>query len=147
MATARYFIERGLKSLGVQPAESSIESYEMNDGLEVFNDMGAEWVATGLNIGFVPVEKPSDEVNIPRGAYTAFWSNFAIRISPDYADKKPTAALVAMAKASADAMLTAYQKPLNVKYPSTLPTGSGNQCDGDTYFNRRFFPGGRRSNF
>jgi len=145
MATALDLIEGAFSIVGIRAAETSIESSMANEALDIFNDLGVEWELTGANLGFAPVADLSDEVRIPRGAYSTFKYNLAVRLAPIYeVDLSP--ANVAIANNSLRTMMAVYRKPLKVVYPGTLPMGSGEQCD-SIYLDDRFAPKVDKENF
>lgn len=145
MATAADFVTGGLKFIGVVPAETPIEASEMQDGIEVLNDMLSEWEASGILLGFAPIAQSADVLRVPREAHAAIKSNLGIRLGPLFS-RSITPDRVAVANDSFNGMLRAIVKIPRVKYPSTLPIGSGNEC-GDFGVDTRFFPEDTETNF
>lgn len=145
MPTARKFIEDTFSIIGIRAAETPIESSMANEALDIFNDLGVEWELKGMNLGFAPVNDLADEVRIPRGAYSAFKYNTAIRLAPIY-EVQLSAANVAIANNTLRTIMSIYRKPLNAVFPSTLPMGEASQCDnyGSDY---NFFPAVDKDNF
>ena len=146
MATATEIITRSLTRLGIRAAETSLEPAELQDGLSLLNDMLSNWEEAGYNLGFSPVANITDEVRIPRGANQAVIDSLAIMMAPEYS-RPISAALAVSAKFSFDNMLTANVFIGDVDLPSTLPRGSGNQCDYDNWYNETFFPEKDKRNF
>ncbi|MCK5602177.1 hypothetical protein KAR91_09920 [Candidatus Pacearchaeota archaeon] len=146
MATATEIITRSLTRLGIRAAETSLEPAELQDGLDLLNDMLSNWEEAGYNLGFSPVAGLTDEVRIPRGANAAVIDALAIIMAPEYS-RPVSAALAASAKLSFENMLSANVFMGDVDMPSTLPRGSGNQCDDDTWFDTTFFPQKDKRNF
>lgn len=144
MATALQFIKSAFSIAGEKADETDIEASELNSALELFNDMMVEWELKGANLGFAPVKDAGDEVRIPRGAYMAVKTNLAAYICMAFDIQFP-AGLAEAANASKQSIMAIYKKPLRTVYPSTLPTGSGNDCG--VYFNDRFFSGSGDENF
>lgn len=108
--------------------------------------MLSNWEEAGYNLGFSPVAGLTDEVRIPRGANAAVIDALAIIMAPEYS-RPVSAALAASAKLSFENMLSANVFMGDVDMPSTLPRGSGNQCDDDTWFDTTFFPQKDKRNF
>ncbi len=145
MATAESFIKRALTKLGVRAAESPIQPEEIQDGLDLLNDMLSEWENSGVTMGFLPVENASDEVRVPRNAHSAIKANLAVRSASEYG-RVVQQALALEASQSFDNLMISLSDIGDVNYPSTLPTGSGNECD--SFGNlRRFFPEDQDENF
>ena len=145
MATATKIVTRALTRLGIKASETAIEPEELQDGLDLLNDMLSNWEEAGYNLGFSPVSNLTGEVRIPRGANQAVIDSLAIMMAPEYS-RPISPALVASAKLSFANMVSANVFIGDVDYPSTLPRGSGNQCD-DTWFDETFFPEKDKRNF
>lgn len=146
MATATEVITRSLTRLGIRAAETSIEASELQDGLDLLNDMLSNWEEAGYNLGFSPVSNLTDEIRIPRGANAAVIDALAIIMAPEYS-RPVSPALAAAAKLSFENMLNANVFIGDVDMPSTLPRGSGNQCDYNDWFDTTFFPEKDKRNF
>jgi hypothetical protein len=146
MATATEIITRSLTRLGIRAAETAIEASEIQDGLDLLNDMLSNWEEAGYNLGFSPIANITDEVRIPRGANQAVIDALAIFMAPEYS-RLVSAELAASARMSFENMLRANVFIGDVDMPSTLPRGSGNQCDDDTWFDETFFPQKDKRNF
>jgi hypothetical protein len=143
MATGADIVNGALRKLGVKPSDSAITGQEMLDGIESMNDMLIEWENSGIVMGFAPIADSADTVRVPRGTESTIKAALAGRLASDYS-KQPSASLLGEISASFDNMLRITQKPLNVEFPDTLPSGSGNECtDTDT----RFFPINNEENF
>ena len=146
MATATEIITRSLTRLGIRSAETSLQPDELQDGLDLLNDMLSNWEGAGYNLGFSPIAGLTDEVRVPRGANAAIIDSLAIMMAPEYS-RPISPALAASAKLSFDNMLVANVFIGDVDMPSTLPKGSGNQCDYDDSFNTTFFQQKDKRNF
>ena len=146
MATATEIITRSLTRLGIRAAETSLEPSELQDGLSLLNDMLSNWEEAGYNLGFSPVAGLTDEIRIPRGANAAVIDSLAIMMAPEYS-RPISAALAASARLNFDNMLVANVFIGDVDMPSTLPRGSGNQCEDDAWFDTTFFPQKDKRNF
>jgi hypothetical protein len=144
MATAEYFVNRAMSRVGVKTAEINLEASEAQTGLDLFNDMMSAWEVV-RPIGFVAAETLDSVARIPRFAFGAVVDNLAIVIAPEF-QKAVSAELAATARGLKDDMRTALVTIKRVQYPSTLPTGSGNQCH-DSFHDDRFFPADIEKNF
>lgn len=147
MATAESFIIRAFSKAGILTAETSLESSEVQAGLDQLNDMLVSWEFSGVRLGFEPVADKDDELRVPRLAHPAIKANLAVLLGPEFS-KPASAILMAEAKVSFDNLLNAVVKIGNVQYPSTLPLGSGNEREGNRFINDdRFFPENQAENF
>ncbi len=145
MATANHFIIRALTRLGIRASETSLQADEIQDGLYVLNDMLSA-MEPGLRLGFSPVEGITDEVRIPREANGAMIDQLAIKLAPEFG-RSVSIDLLRSAKDSWRNMLISMIFIGDVDYPSTLPKGSGNNCDYDNFINDTFFPEKDTKNF
>ena len=144
MSTARHFVERAMSRIGIKTAEIALEASEAQTGLDLLNDMLASWEVV-RPIGFTPVANLSDTVRAPRFANGAIIDNLAILIAPEF-QKQPNPVLIATAISLLDNMRVALLDIGDVRYPSTLPLGSGNRsCNNE--LDRRFFPADEDVNF
>lgn len=138
MTTALELITDASEDLGYKSAEVPLEAADIQLGLRMLNDMLAEWNDSGIKLGASPVDKPADTVRIPRGAVGAVKANLAGRLSVPF--KQPiTPELSSVIRTSTQALLRMVVGPIEVDYPSTLPTGAGNQnssYDDDRLFSR-----------
>jgi hypothetical protein len=144
MATASHIITRALTRLGVRASETSLQADEIQDGLDLLNDMLSNWESL-YNLGFSPVQGIADEVRVPRFADAAVIDSLAIMMAPEYS-RPISPALASSAQMSLSNMLSASLDLTDVDMPSTLPLGSGNQCN-DGYLDDRFFPEKGKVNF
>ena len=135
MATALEFITDALEELGYLGAETPLESTDSDKAFGVFNDMLAEWGESGILPGAAPVANLSDVIRVPRGSHSAIKLNLAGKCASPF--RRPiTPTLAASIKASNESLLRMTAKIGTVKYPDSLPTGSGNECyDQDRFFN------------
>jgi hypothetical protein len=143
MATGGDFVRGALRKLGVRNSESPIESFEMQDGVEVFNDMMSE-LEPVLKLGFSPIANEAATVRVPRGTHDALKYQLALRLAPDYS-KPITPELAAGASGSMENLLNNNVFIGDVKFPDSLPIGSGNGCP--EYEDQRFFPENEAENF
>ena len=144
MTTANDIITRAFSRAGIRASEAALEPEEIQDGLTLLNDMLSSWEPM-YNLGFSPVKDVGDDARIPRFAEAAVKDALAIMLSPEYS-RPVSPALAVSAKLSMRAMLTAITDLSNVDLPSTLPIGSGNECD-DNANDSRFFTQKNKINF
>jgi len=145
MATAADIIKGALRRLQVIGSETEIEPDEIADGLEDLNDFGSNHEVGFLALGFVPVENTADTVNIPRGAVGYFKDALGLYIAGQYGFPIPQSLILSAARSQSNA-LNAFQNPIDVEFPDTLPVGSGNECD-LIIDDQRFFPPNSIENF
>ena len=144
MTTALHIIERAYSKAGIRAEESPLTNSQVQDGLDILNDLLAQWGTNGTLQGAVPVENVDDEVVVPRFADGALKANLAIRLIGEFGGDV-TQAMAFDATDSLNELLKA-SLDLTVSYPSTLPVGSGNQ--GRVFgVEREFFRGGKKRNF
>jgi hypothetical protein len=84
MTTAQHIINRAYSKVGIKAAETPLQATEVQDGLDVLNDLLAEWDATGILKGVSPVKLASDIVEAPRHADGALKAVLAIRLANEY---------------------------------------------------------------
>lgn len=143
MTTANDIIIRAFSRIGIRETETSVTSDELKDALSLLNDMLAEWEPI-YGLGMSPVKASGDTITVPRYAELAIKENLAIRLAPEYS-RPISPALVASAKQSTDNLLNIILNLSNVDIPSSLPVGSGNECnDGNK---RTYFPQPKSVNF
>lgn len=145
MTTAADVIKGALRRLQVIEDETPIEDSEIEDGLEDLNDFGSNHEVGFLALGFVPVAIPADTINIPRGAVGYFKDALALYIAGQYGAPIPQT-LAISAQMTKTAALNAFQVPIDVQYPDTLPVGSANECD-SIIDDEHFFPTNLNKNF
>ena len=145
MASGADIVNGAYSNLGLSPSDSAITGSEMTDAIEIMNDMLIEWENSGIMLGFSPIATPADVISVPRGAETAIKSNLAGRLAPSLS-KQISPTLAAVIKASTENLLRMIHKPVDVEYPDSLPSGSGNQAYNDTT-DRNFFPLNNTENF
>jgi len=145
MTTAADIIKGSLRRLQVIEDETPIEASEIQDGLEDLNDFGSAHEVGFLALGFAPVENTGDTINIPRGAVAYFKDALAIYIAGQYGAPVSQSLIISHEKTKS-AALNAYQQPIDVEFPDTLPIGSGNECDLITT-DQRFFKPNNKENF
>lgn len=132
MATPNDIIATALRKLKVIAAETDIEAAESADGLKDLNNIGAEhqW--------FEPVALVSDTLNITREMVGPLGYILADKIQDDYAASVMTPSLQKNIHEAYNAMYRLVNGKLDVKFPSTLPQGTGNDWN-NSNIDERFF--------
>lgn len=125
MATASDIIKGALRKLGVRASETEIEDFEIEDGLEDLNDLGASHRL------FAPVANPSDTIRVPRGLDGPLKLALAQKIAPDYSDIEISPRLERAFADAWDDIWRITNGTIEVKFPNTVPLGSGND---DSYY-------------
>lgn len=142
MTTVLQIVSGAAEEIGVKIAETPLEAADFQSILNRMNDLLVEWADLGLLPQFIEVFNSTDTVAIPRAAVAAVKYRLAIRIAPSF-ERVVTQALVLNADDSLRKLETSSVFIGEVKYPDTLPTGSGNDCLTDN----RFFEQNKRENF
>jgi hypothetical protein len=145
MATGADVIKGALRRLQVIEDETPIEPSEINDGLEDLNDFGSAHEVGFLELGFVPLALPANTINIPFQALGYFKDQLALYMAGQYGAPIPQS-LVLSADKTMRFALNAFQRPIDVEFPDTLPVGAANECD-SIINNEHFFPINSDENF
>lgn len=146
MATVADVTTAGLRNLGVIDASEGYDGTEATQAREMLNDMLSEWDAAGVKIGHTNYAADSEIVRLSPYMLAAVKYGLSVYMAPQY-QITPDEQLLARADASYRNMLIANQSRITVEYPSTLPIGSGNECDYDVYYDQSFFHEGSKENF
>ena len=85
MATAQTFIESALRKIQVKGAETPLTTQELDDGLEVLNDMGAQLEAEGFELDFVDLASLATTVPIPTYSNEFYKLQLGARLATEYA--------------------------------------------------------------
>lgn len=144
MFTALQIIERAFSKIGVKAAETPLTASEIQDGLDALNDLLAQWNINGVLKSAVPVKEVNNILKLPRHSFRALKANLALELAPEY-DREISISLHKIAEDSLSNLLKISTNLSNIRYPSTLPTGSGNQSD--VYEIGDFFPNDPKRNF
>jgi hypothetical protein len=143
MTTVLQIVNGAAVKIGLKTAEVDLEAFEFQQILDEMNDMLSIWADRGLTPAFVQVSNSTDTVNIEDSAVSAAKNNLAINIAPSF-DKLITPALAKIAADTLQALQSSTVFLGRIKYPDTLPMGSGNGC---TDYEERFFPANLEKNF
>ena len=146
MATGESIVKRALIKAGIRTAESPLTADEIQDGLEQLNDMMASQEASGILLGFTPIENATDIVTVPRHVEASIKATLAVYLTAEYGRSASQVLLAEAANLHSQLLRTIVNIP-EVDYPSTLPIGSGNVNSDLDIFDQRFFPADKQSNF
>ena len=128
MATALDVISGALKLLGVRAAEAPITDAEAQDGLESLNDMLNEWeIVRDISLGFETVDALQDVLSVSDGVIGGLKANLAVYMAPEYS-REVSLSLERRAVMGMRA-IQAYVLGFDVRYPDSLPIGSGNESE------------------
>lgn len=142
MATYKDIVKGSLEDLGFLGAEEPLEPSDAQKAFDILNDMLEEWAISTLP-GAGAGSDLDDQLRAPRYSHAAIKANLAGRCSATF--RKPiTPELAAVIKSTGKSLLRITAKIGDVKFPGTLPKGSGNECEFD---DDRFFPDQNRNNF
>lgn len=114
-----------LQRILVQASEADLEPDEYQDFIFALNNFMLALDADGISLGFTEVSSLGDEVTIPTGALRGLIANMALEVAPDYGGEI-SPLLVAAAADGMSTMRKLGQVMYRMRYPSTLPVGSGN---------------------
>ena len=138
MTTASDIITGALRKLGIRASETLIDDAEMADGLEDLNDLGESKML------FKAVPSPSSIIRVPRGLDGALKLVLAEKIMADYPDIPLTPQLQSQFRDAWNDIWRITNGTITVKFPNTVPIGSGNQDIGylwdNTFFNETESP-------
>jgi hypothetical protein len=146
MATAQHIIERAFTKIGIRAAETPLTASEIADGLDNLNNLLSTWDASGVLKGVPPIADVGMEVEAPRYAIGALQAQVAIMLAGEYG-VSVSSSLAAEVTLFVDQLIAASINLQDIKYPSTLPVGSGNQDGYGADYYRDYFPGTGRRNF
>jgi hypothetical protein len=145
MTTMREVVSDAMEEIGVKTAEIALQSDELQAGIRRCNDMLLEWSDLGITPGYIEVLNGDDVLNVDRNAIRAIKKNLAVDCAPSF-QKVVTQLLLLTARDTKSALETSSVHIGPVRFPDTLPLGSGNEC-GDFYDDTRFFPQNKTENF
>jgi hypothetical protein len=146
MATARHIIERAFSKIGIRAAETPLQASEIEDGRDVLNDLLKSWDATGTLKGVPPVDDVENVLEAPPYSHWALKANVAILLAGEYGIVVSQAIANDAVKSLAE-MVKASINLRDIKFPSTLPRGSGNSGAYRVGYEREFFAEDDNPNF
>lgn len=136
--TARSVIIDAMEDIVVQTEEASLEASEERAAIRALNRLMNSLAAKGINLGYSTVSKLSDEVTVPDGALDGIVASLALRLWPKYRTGDPGFQLRLNAKEGMESLFSIAVTVGSSEFPSTLPTGSGN--DYPDYTDQAFYP-------
>lgn len=142
MTTGTKIIKRALRRIGAHSIVSPAAPESINDGMDEMNSMLHIWLSKDIDLGFIPLQVPGDDVAEPADTTTAIVDNLALALSPDYDNGKNIVSpnLQRNADRGYTRVKNLYQK-LSIPckgVSSTLPVGEGNRrrFTSRTYFGK-----------
>ena len=142
METAQSVINDILQEILLQASEQSIEAVDFQFTVRYMNRYMAELAITNP-LGYTAVSKPTDLITIADGAINGLIFNVALRICNSF-DIMPSPFLMENAKTGLNAIRKISRNNVSTKMPSTMPIGSGNECDSG-YRTNKFYRGAENS--
>jgi len=139
MATAAQVITAALQRILVQGSEADLQPDEFQDAIFAMNNYMLALDAEGVTLGYTLVSNLGDDITIPTGALRGLIANLAIEVSPDY-NGTISPGLAAAASQGEQTMRLLGQHVPSMRYPSTLPVGSGNEGGSARFLDQHFFP-------
>ena len=144
--TARDYIETAAEELKHKAAEVPMEPDDMRGALLRFNAMLEEWEQAGLRLGATAVMSETDVIRVSKGLKYAVMVNLAGRLAP-FLRTNITPELAAEIKAANRNLYRSISVINNVKFPDTLPRGSGNNDCIETFNDDEYFDQFPEANF
>ena len=138
METAESVITDILQEILLQASEQSIEAVDFQFTVRYMNRYMSELAITNP-LGYTNVSKPTDLITIPDGAINCLIFNVALRICNSF-DITPSNFLMENARTGLNAVRKIARNLTSTKFPSTLPIGSGNECN-TGYSGEKFYRG------
>lgn len=124
--TARDILLAAFEDMVVRMDEETLPSSDAQTGVRYINWIMADLAVNGVDLGFTKLSQISDEVTIPEGAMMALSSILAFRLWPKYRTIPRTTEVNFNAREGLKLMYKIGTSIAATEYPSTLPTGSGN---------------------
>lgn len=136
MATASEVAQKALHRILVEADEATLQTTEYADFYEAMNDWMADLESRNINLGYTPVTSGTDTVTVPAGAIRGIVANMAVEVAPDYGGHV-SGPLMQQASEGMKTLRKIGTTRVQVKLPSTLPLGSGN--DGDSTYSYEYY--------
>ena len=130
--TKRQFVNQAFEEIGYAPWAFDLESDQLESAMRRLDSMMATWNSKGVKINYPLPSSPEssdldDETEVPDHAVEAIYLNLAIRLAPTVG-KTVTRETKVSAKMAYNQLLNRMVKPVESKFPNTLPLGSGNKA-------------------
>ncbi len=145
MATGSDVINRAYALNKIRASSTAISPAQLESGLDLLNDMLSLWEQSGIRLGFTRIKDATDPLRVPEYSLGAIKSSLAVFTAAEFGIPI-SESLSTMAVVMKGELLRALPNNLEVNFPSTLPTGSGNECEAD-FFDDRFFPADEQTNY
>jgi hypothetical protein len=145
MATGKDVIERAFSKAGIRPAETPLQASEISDGLDILNDLIAQWGAVSILKGVPPLADVNDVILAPPEAIPALKANVTILLAGEYG----TPVSQSMAHGATESLAFLITSAFDIETPvfsDTLPQGSGN-TEGYEYTYFDYYDGKIPDNF
>lgn len=136
--TARDILLAAFEDMVVRMDEETLTASDAQTGVRYINWIMSDLFVNGIDLGFTEISKISDPITIPRGAMLALSSILAFKLWPKYRTVPRTTEIRVDAKKGLDTMYQIGVEIAATEYPSTLPTGSGNDYPSRNSY--KFYP-------
>ena len=84
MSSGTFIIESALKRIGAASVVQPAAPETIVEGRDVLKSMLQLWKTQGIELGFVPLDAPGDELGEPLDARNAIIDNLALMLAPDF---------------------------------------------------------------
>ena len=128
MATASQVAKASLNRRFVRDAIAPLSATDIEDFIFEMNNFMLGLDGQGIVLGYTIIENASDEVTIPTTTLRGLITNMAIEVAPAY-DAVVTPELAQIANEGMKQMVLIGQNIGEMRFPETLPIGSGNEYD------------------
>ncbi|MFA6093973.1 MAG: packaged DNA stabilization gp4 family protein [Elusimicrobiota bacterium] len=124
-------IKRAFGKIGLAPSVFDLSAEQLQDALQDLDAMMAAWNARGIRLGY-PLPStaggslPADDSGLPDAANEAVVANLALRLAEDLG-KAVSPRLALIAKQGYDTLLARAALPPQMKMPSGMPAGAGQE--------------------
>lgn len=128
MALKGELVNSALRRAGILGFNSTPNPSYTESGLEVLEDMLAEWDSKNVCVGYFFEENPdpNTESGIVKAYQSAVKTNLAVRLLPEFG-REVSQALYGQAQQSYSSLSSAVAVVRKTQYPRNMPTGSGNR--------------------
>ena len=133
MATVGQIVEDAFNDLEVKVAEVDLTPSEMSLGIRYLNRLMVSFASSGLNLGYSKAEAETELFTSPDWAEDMVITHLAIRLAPGFG-VTVTPALVGTAQEMMKVVVKRLTELPVVNYPNSLPIGSGNWQEDNTYY-------------
>ncbi len=133
MTTGTVIAQDALACIGAHSTAAPASDETILTVVKLLNNMLEMWLSKGIQIGFTPLDVPSDELNETADSFDAIIFNLAIKAAPFFDNGKPivSADLRLLSGSSFRDVKAQYQR-INIPktvLSSTTPRGQGNVND------------------